>query len=116
MTFLIGTSILACANTVSAQEVAADWVDVVIGARWTNPLNDRWDFALRGDIGGLGLESEFTSAIAVGVHFQMTQSIDLDLQYKALWVDFESGTAGQSGYFKYDTVTHGPIVGVIFNF
>ncbi len=102
-------------GTVSSS-VDEDWVDLVIGARWTNPLNDKWRFNLRGDIGGLGLESDFTSALAVGFHYQMTQSMDLDLQYKATWVDFESGTPGQPGFFKYDTLTHGPLVGVIFNF
>ena len=100
----------------ASTKVKADWVDVVIGARWTNPLNDRWDFIYRGDIGGFGLESDFTSSLAAGFHYQMTQSIDLDLQYKATWVDFESGVPGQPGYFSYDTVTHGPIIGVIFNF
>jgi hypothetical protein len=102
-------------GTVSSS-VEEDWVDLVIGARWMNPLNDRWDFHFRGDIGGLGLESDFTSALAVGFRYQMTESMDLDLQYKATWVDFESGTPGQPGYFKYDTVTHGPLIGVIFNF
>jgi len=96
--------------------VDEDWIDVVIGMRWTDQLNDRWDFQLRGDIGGLGLESDFTSTVATGFHYQMSESTTLDLQYKATWVDYESGTPGQSGYFKYDTVTHGPLVGVIFSF
>jgi len=100
----------------ASSSVEEDWVDLVIGARWTNPLNDKWRLNLRGDIGGLGLESDFTSALAVGLHYQMTQSMDLDLQYKATWVDFESGPPGQPGFFKYDTLTHGPVVGVIFNF
>jgi hypothetical protein len=31
-------------------------------------------------------------------------------------VDYETGTAGQAGFFKYDTTTHGPIIGLIFKF
>lgn len=96
--------------------VEEDWVDLVIGARWMNPINERWMFNLRGDLGGGGLEANFTSTIAAGFHYQMTDSMDLDLQYKATWVDYENGTRGQPGYFGYDTVTHGPIIGVIFNF
>ena len=38
------------------------------------------------------------------------------MQYKATWVDYENGTPGQAGYFAYDTVTYGPLMGVIFNF
>lgn len=97
-------------------EVEEDWVDLVLGVRWSNPINDKWTLKLRGDVGGFGIESDFTSAVSAGFHYNMTQSIDLDLQYKATWVDFESGTPGQPGYFQYDTVTHGPIIGVIFNF
>lgn len=96
--------------------VEEDWVDLVLGARWSSPINDRWTLKLRGDIGGLGLESDFTSAVSAGFHYKMTQSIDLDLQYKATWVDFKTGKRGEPGFFEYDTVTHGPIVGVIFNF
>jgi hypothetical protein len=93
-----------------------DWVDLVIGARWTHPLNDKWDFHLRGDVGGLGISSDFTSTVSSGLRYQINSSIDLDLQYKATWVDFESGTAGEPGYFRYDTLTHGPMAGVNFNF
>ncbi len=97
-------------------EVKQDWVDPVIGVRWTRSLNERWDFHLRGDIGGLGIASDFTSALSTGLRFHIGQSWDLDLQYKATWVDFESGTAGEPGYFKYDTLTHGPLLGVIYHF
>ena len=97
-------------------DIKEDWVDLVLGIRWSNPVNDKWTFKLRGDIGGFGLESDFTSAVSAGFHYDISEKIDIDLQYKATWVDFESGSSGDPGYFKYDTVTHGPIVGVIFNF
>ena len=100
----------------AAFKIDEDWVDLVLGVRWSNPINDNWTFKLRGDIGGFGVTSDFTSAVSAGFHYQMTESIDLDLQYKATWVDFETGSSGQPGYFQYDTVTHGPLIGVIFNF
>ena len=34
--------------------IEEDWVDQVVDARWTNPLNDRWQRNLRGDIGDFG--------------------------------------------------------------
>ena len=46
----------------------------------------------------------------------MSQSIDLDLQYKAIWVDYETGSRGSPGYFQYDTVAHGPVIGFVFSF
>jgi opacity protein-like surface antigen len=99
-----------------AAEIDEDWIDLVIGIRWVNPLNEKWDFTVRADIGGFGLEADFTSSVAAGVHWKMSESMVLDLQYKATWVDYESGSSGQSDSFSYDTVTHGPVVGLIFNF
>lgn len=97
-------------------EIEEDWIDLVIGVRWANPINDKWTLQLRGDVGGLGVESDFTAVAAAGLKYKMTQSMDLDLQYKALWVDYETGTPGQPGFYQYDTVTHGPMLGVVFNF
>ena len=108
----IDPAILPGSTTLSVEE---DWVDLVVGARWTNSLNDRWTFNLRGDVGGFGVQADFTAGIAAGFHYQLTDGIDLDLQYRALWVDFEDGTPGQPGHFAYDTVTHGPIAGFVFN-
>lgn len=92
------------------------WFDLVVGVRWSAPVSDRVRLTLRGDIGGLGLESDFTSTLMGGVHVSLSPSIYLDLQYKSTLVDFESGDTGESGYFKYDTVTHGPLLGLAFKF
>jgi len=100
----------------AATSIDGNWVDLIFGARWSNPINDRWTFKLRGDIGGLGVESDLTASVAAGVHFRMTDRMVLDLQYRALWVDFDDGSSGQPGSFAYDTVTHGPLAGVIFKF
>ena len=100
----------------ATSNIEEDWVDLIVGVRWANPLNDRWTFHLRGDVGGFGVEADFTGSIAAGFHYQMTSRLDLDLQYKALWVDYETGSRGQPGFFSYDTVTHGPFAGLIFNF
>jgi len=109
----IDAAIFPGSTTASVEE---DWIDLVVGARWTKPLNDKWELQLRGDIGGFGLESDFTAVLATGIQYQLGETIDLDIQYKALWVDYESGSRGQPGYFEYDTVTHGPIIGLIFSF
>lgn len=98
------------------RKVDASWVDLIVGVRWTRAINDRWQMQLRGDIGGFGVKSDFTSALAAGALYSFSDRYALDLQYKALWVDFEDGTSGQPGFFSYDTVTHGPIVGLKISF
>ena len=91
--------------------VEEDWVDLVIGARWKNPISEKWSFLLHGDIGGIG--SDLTAMGIVGFGYKIGESKGLKLQYKALYVDYETGTAGQPGYFQYDTTTHGPEIGFV---
>lgn len=93
-----------------------DWVDIFVGARWVAPLSDSWDFLLRGDVGGFGLEADFTAQLYGKVRYAMTDNWALDLGYKAVWVDYETGTKGQRDYFAYDTVTHGPQLGIVYKF
>jgi hypothetical protein len=89
---------------------------LVVGARWTTPINEDWNFSLLGTVGGFGLESDLTASGAIGVKYVINDLLDLDLQYKATWADYESGTKGTAGYFAYDTVTYGPIIGLNFKF
>jgi hypothetical protein len=96
--------------------VKEDWVDVVVGAQWNMELSEQWDFFLRGDIGGLGMESDWTGSAVIGFRYTISDLLDLNLKYKGLWVDFEDGDPGLPGYFSYDTVTHGPIAGLVFKF
>lgn len=98
------------------RKLDASWIDLVVGARWTRNINARWIARVKGDIGGFGVESDFTSSLALGAVYEFSERYALDLQYKLTWVDFEDGRKGQPGYFSYDTVTHGPLVGFQFNF
>jgi hypothetical protein len=97
-------------------QIKEGWVDPVIGAKLQIPLLEKFELVFRGDVGGFGVSSDFTAHIATGFHYRFTDMISLDVLYKALWVDYETGTAGSPGYFSYTTVTHGPILGVIFEF
>lgn len=97
-------------------KVKQDWVDPVIGVRWHHPINEKWNLVLRGDIGGFGVASDFTTAVGVSAFYSFKSSLSLELAYRATWVDFEDGTRQTPGYFAYDTVTHGPLIGLAFKF
>ena len=99
-----------------SMSVNADWLDVVVGARWTHYINESWHFRLRGDIGVPGLTSDFTGTASAGIIYVINDLMDIDLTYKATWVDYEEGTRATPGYFVYNTVTHGPIMGLNFKF
>ena len=96
--------------------IKEDWVDPVVGVRYQKPLNSKWTLVLQGDLGGFGLGSDMTYSAAVGATYRINERTRLDLKYKGLWVDYENGISGTPGYYKYDTVTHGTIAGLIFDF
>ncbi len=95
-------------------DVTEDWIDVFIGGRVIYDISDSWQFMFRGDIGGFGLEADFTGQLFGGFRWNFTHNWALDMSYKAVWVDYETGNSGQPGHFHYDTVTHGPILGVTY--
>lgn len=92
-------------------EINEDWVDPVVGLRWTRGLSNRWQIRLRGDIGGFGVGSDFSWSASAAVFFQMGERMFLDLSYKALYVDYANDKPGNEGAFAYDTTTHGPLLG-----
>lgn len=98
-------------------KVKEDWVDVVAGIRWNQSINRQWNFIARADVGGFGLSADFTSTVEAGFTYKVSKLMTLDMKYKASWVDYENnGNKEEVGHFVYDTITHGPILGLNFKF
>ena len=98
-------------------EIKEDWVDAVVGIRWLSGISKNWNFQARADVGGFGLEADFTSSIEAGLTYKISNLMTLDMKYKGTWVDYENtGNADKRDDFRYDTLTHGPIIGLAFNF
>ncbi|MEO0820478.1 MAG: hypothetical protein AAF074_08630 [Pseudomonadota bacterium] len=99
-------------------ESGDSWVDPVVGLRVQQRIAPHWRLQVQGDIGGFGIggSSEFTWNVMGGIAYDRWESVSIFLLYRALSVDFDSGTRGTSSFFEYDTVTQGPILGVGFRF
>ena len=91
-----------------------DWIDPVIGAHYTIPFADKWSFTLRGDIGGFGVGSDFAWQAIGSVRWQANERLGVVGAYRYFEMDYENGSGAD--YFKYDMVTSGPGVGVVFTF
>jgi hypothetical protein len=91
-----------------------DWVDPVIGLRWATKIADSWRLLLQGDIGGFGAASDFSWNTQVGVLWDASESFSLALLYKAISVDYQTGVRGTKDFFEYDTITQGPLIGLVF--
>ncbi len=111
---IVDPAILPGGTNIQIQE---DWVDVVAGVRWNQTINNQWNFVARVDVGGFGLSADFTSTLEAGFTYKISKLMTLDMKYRASWVDYENdGAEGEVGHFVYDTITHGPVLGLNFTF
>ena len=86
------------------------WVDPVIGLRTQTHLTHWLFIPVRGDIGGFGANSELTWQALAGVGAQISRWFALVVGYRALGYEYDQAN------FRYDVTTHGPIVGLNFEF
>ena len=90
-----------------------DWWDVTLGGRLRGQFDNGWNFAVRGDIAGAGLESDFSiQALAnVGRDFKLGR-VDMSAVagYRFLYQDWSDGNDA------VDLLTHGPLVGLKIHF
>ncbi|MGH7682514.1 MAG: hypothetical protein ACRENN_11090 [Candidatus Eiseniibacteriota bacterium] len=90
------------------------WVDPVIGGRVNLYEAGKWRITFLGDIGGFGIASDFTWQAYPIVSFRVDQGLDLAFAYRAVGIDYETGSG--SSKFIYDMVTFGPELGIGFHF
>ena len=89
------------------------WVDPVVGSRFILDLADRWTLSGEADIGGFGVGSDFAWNAQAFLGYRTSlrgRALTLTAGYRALSQDYESGD------FKWDVTTQGPIVGVVMRF
>ena len=76
------------------------------------PINEKWHIAANGDIGGFGVESDFTWSVTsvLGYDFSLfDHPASVYLGYRAIGWDFTERSG--SNRFTWDVVMHGPIMG-----
>jgi hypothetical protein len=82
-----------------------EWVEPWIGARGRIPFNETWSLALRGDIGGFGIGSQFTWQAAAVLGAELGAGWRFDIGYRAIGIDYDDGD------LSFDTRIHGPLLG-----
>jgi hypothetical protein len=86
------------------------WVDPVIGARYTIPLSDKWNFAARGDIGGLIFGADFSWSLSGLFRYRLSPQWDLGVGYRHLYLDRDNAE------FGFDGNMSGALVGFAYIF
>ncbi|MBS8261823.1 hypothetical protein DYI23_16465 [Roseibium polysiphoniae] len=92
-----------------------NWWDPVIGLRGFHRFGEKWSINARADIGGFGAGSDFSWNVQGGAGYHINETWSAHLNYKVLSVDYDNGKSGNSS-FEYDTITHGPLLGVMAKF
>jgi hypothetical protein len=94
--------------------LSENWIDPVVGAYYRIPLDDQWSVALRGDVGGFGVGSEFAWQGLATLRWQATPTFGVIAAYRYIAMDYENGKGAD--YFKYDMAIAGPALGMVFTF
>ncbi|WP_112663450.1 hypothetical protein [Microvirga flavescens] len=101
-----------------ARSGSVDWVDPIIGARLRYDLAPGQNLFLQGDIGGFGAGSKFSWQALGGYGFDFGSYNGITFSgiigYRALYVDYEQGEGRRR--YEFDTLQHGPVVGLSMRF
>jgi hypothetical protein len=89
-----------------------DWLDGLVGLRYQVPVSGKWNFTLRGDIGGGG--SDLTWHALTRFTHQNSDRFGWYVGYRAIAYDYQDGEGLR--YQRFDLVQHGPGAGISISF
>lgn len=87
-----------------------DWIDPVIGIRGQAELTETLFFRYNGEIGGFGVSSDLIWQAFLGFGYHINDNVSVAVGYRGLGIDYSSGG------FTFDTVSHGPVIGLEVRF
>jgi hypothetical protein len=94
----------------------AQWIDPLIGLKYSLPFRDAWRLNLRGDVGGFGVGSDLNYQLLGTVAWQSQGNVGVVFGYRLIAFDYEDGERGTRQYERYDLTEQGPVVGVTWRF
>ena len=91
-----------------------DWVDPIIGATHLRDFSEKVTLTAGGDVGGLGIGSDFTYSLRLLLGYRFTEHVNGWIGYRYLDIDDDDGSGANQ--FVYDVALHGPILGASIHF
>lgn len=97
-------------------DVAQDkaWIDPFVGITLRSSTGRRIGLRVYGEVGGFGMGSDFAWQLFPSVGIGLTERASLDLGYRWLDVDYDSGEGNER--FVWNMLSQGPVVGFSFRF
>lgn len=91
-------------------EQSITWIDPFVGVIYARPLTGNFHMALRGDLGGFGIESDMAVNAEAMFRYQMSNTFSIKFGYRYLKVKFEEDA------FLYDISLDGLQIGLGIRF
>jgi len=91
-------------------EKSVAWTDPFLGVIYTRPLSGKFHMALRGDVGGFGIESDMAVNAEAMFRYQMNKTTSIKFGYRYLKVKFDDTD------LLYDISLDGVLVGLGIRF
>ena len=89
-----------------------DWIDPIVGGRFSWRLGPEWVTHLRGDVGGFGLGSNFAWQVMPVLEWAPSERLSALVGYRVIGIDYENEDDG----FTYDMTVSGPGLGLTAHF
>ena len=86
------------------------WADPIIGLRGQWDINEKWYLSGKGDIGGFGVNSDFTWNLQATVGYNFTPCVSAEVGYRYFDTDYDDDG------FTYDVAHAGLLLGVNIKF
>jgi hypothetical protein len=92
------------------------WLDPIVGARWSTPLDEQWTLGLRGDVGGFGIgtASDLSWQVQAMAMCQVSENTSLGIGYRHLSVDRKRGSGADE--FETDLALSGLLLGLEYRY
>src|SRR5688572_19680851 len=91
-----------------------EWIDPSVLTRVTFPINDRWFFQARANLGGFGVGSDLMWQLQTDLGYRHSERLLFSFGYRIIDVDYDQGSGLDR--FVYDMQTFGPVLKFGFNF
>jgi len=101
-------------NSTLSAGTTEDWIDPTIVGRATFPINDKWYFQARANIGGFGVGSDFMWQLAAEVGYKSSERWSFSFGYRVIDIDYDHGS--DENRFVYDMQTFGPQIKAGYSF
>ena len=96
--------------------IGSSWTDPILGLRYKQQINEKWDWLARVDAGGFGAGSgsDLSYKVELGAGYKINEDWLVGVGFRYLDIDYEDGDTTDSDYYAYDGNEYGLLLGILY--